>query len=347
MGPQEIRNLQEAYMKVVENQQLDELSVGKMLDYAKKGEKNRADLNKKWDQGKASYREKMRVLGREEGEARASDKVEKKTGKRPYQMNALDKARYAVTKEEVELDEAAVNWNTGKTKSGLSPEEKTTLKFVQHGLSNKPQNQKRAEQQALVHQNMTDAIKKTGKRKVDKVGPIASKRFKNAAIRKRGGKQPSVPIKTVSGLKDANKESQSKLNKEQTDLYDIILSHLLDEGFASTEQSADKIILNMSESWFEEILNERTRFAKETGKNVRTGRPSVEGGDPKVAERNKLPGYSYGGSKQEPKERGKKPPSPSEEAKKKGVLSPLEHKVALRRNARQRASDFRMDTRGT
>jgi hypothetical protein len=212
--------------------QLDELSVGKMLDYVKKGEKNRADLNKKWDQGKASYREKMRVLGREEGESRASDKVEKKTGKRPYQMNALDKARYAVTKEEV-------------------------------------------------------------------------------------------------------------------DLYDIILSHLLDEGFASTEQSADKIILNMSESWFEEILNERTRFAKETGKNVRTGRPSVEGGDPKVAERNKLPGYKYGGSKQEPKERGKKPPSPSEEAKKKGVLSPLEHKVALRRNARQRASDFRMDTRGT
>ena len=135
--------------------------------------------------------------------------------------------------------------------------------------------------------------------------------------------------------------------KEETDLYDIILSHLLDEGFASTEQSADKIILNMSESWFEEILNERTRFAKETGKNVRTGRPSVEGGDPKVAERNKLPGYKYGGSKQEPKERGKKPPSPSEEAKKKGVLSPLEHKVALRRNARQRASDFRMDTRGT
>jgi hypothetical protein len=49
----------------------------------------------------------MRVLGREEGEKRASDKVEKKTGKRPYQMNALDKARYAVTKEDY-VDEAQV-----------------------------------------------------------------------------------------------------------------------------------------------------------------------------------------------------------------------------------------------
>jgi hypothetical protein len=88
-----------------EMNQLDELSVDKMLAYVKKGEKNRADLNKKWDKGTATHREKMRVLGREEGEARASDKVEKKTGKRPYEMNALDKARYAVTKEEVELGE--------------------------------------------------------------------------------------------------------------------------------------------------------------------------------------------------------------------------------------------------
>ena len=164
--------------------------------------------------------------------------------------------------ENQQLDEAAVNWNTGKTKSGLSPEEKTTLKFVQHGLSDKPQNQKRAEQQALVHQNMTDAIKKTGKRKVDKVGPIASKRFKNAAIRKRGGKQPSVPIKTVSGLKDANKESQSKLNKEQVDLYDIILSHLLDEGYAETQEQAEVIMVNMSEEWRESIFEATVLAAK-------------------------------------------------------------------------------------
>jgi len=85
---------------ILGEEQLDELSVNKMLAYVEKGEKNRADLNKKWDKGTATHRERMRVLGREEGEARASDKVEKKTGKRPYEMNALDKARYAVTKED-------------------------------------------------------------------------------------------------------------------------------------------------------------------------------------------------------------------------------------------------------
>ena len=38
------------------------------------------------------------------------------------------------------------------------------------------------------------------------------------------------------------------------DAYNLVLEYLLDEGFASTEQSADKIILNMSEAWFEDIV---------------------------------------------------------------------------------------------
>jgi hypothetical protein len=96
---------EEAIGIILGEEQLDELSVNKMLAYVEKGEKNRADLNKKWDKGTATHRERMRVLGREEGEKRASDKVEKKTGKRPYQMNALDKVRYAVTKEDY-MDEA-------------------------------------------------------------------------------------------------------------------------------------------------------------------------------------------------------------------------------------------------
>jgi hypothetical protein len=86
-------------------QQIDELSVNKMLAYKKKAEKNRDELNKKWDKGTATYREKMRVLGREEGEERASRRIQKKTGKHPYDMNKLDKLKAAVTKEETQIDE--------------------------------------------------------------------------------------------------------------------------------------------------------------------------------------------------------------------------------------------------
>ena len=38
------------------------------------------------------------------------------------------------------------------------------------------------------------------------------------------------------------------------DLYDIILSHLLDEGYADTEEAAQVIMVNMSEDWRGDIL---------------------------------------------------------------------------------------------
>jgi hypothetical protein len=162
------------------------------------------------------------------------------------------------------LGEAAVGWNTGKNKSGLSPEETTTLKFIQHGLSNKPGDPERAEQLALVHQNMTDAIKQTPKGRLKKVGPIASKRFRNAAIRQRGGKQPSVPIKTVPGLKDANREAQSKRKAEES--FELWIDTLINEGYDLSEYTWE----DMFEIYEETQLDEATRMRKELGKEGET-----------------------------------------------------------------------------
>ena len=41
---------------------------------------------------------------------------------------------------------------------------------------------------------------------------------------------------------------------EQIDIYDIILSHLLDEGYAETPEAAEAIMVNMSEEWRESII---------------------------------------------------------------------------------------------
>ena len=49
---------------------------------------------------------------------------------------------------------------------------------------------------------------------------------------------------------------KSKLKNEEADLYDIILSHLLDEGYAETQEQAQVIMVNMSEDWRESILSE-------------------------------------------------------------------------------------------
>ncbi len=44
--------------------------------------------------------------------------------------------------------------------------------------------------------------------------------------------------------------------REDYDLYDIILSHLLDEGYADTQEQAEVIMVNMSEDWRESIVEE-------------------------------------------------------------------------------------------
>ncbi len=45
--------------------------------------------------------------------------------------------------------------------------------------------------------------------------------------------------------------------KEQVDIYDIILSHLLDEGYAETPEAAERIMVHMSEEWRDTIYRKR------------------------------------------------------------------------------------------
>jgi hypothetical protein len=62
-------------------------------------------------------------------------------------------------------------------------------------------------------------------------------------------------------------QDQAKLKKdlqykrssrnEEYDLYDIILSHLIDEGYADTEDAAEAIMVNMSEEWRQSICEEK------------------------------------------------------------------------------------------
>jgi hypothetical protein len=70
-------------------------------------------------------------------------------------------------------------------------------------------------------------------------------------------------LKTIKkrgeGAKMAKRKAERKAaeeQKEQVDLYDIILTHLLDEGYAETEDAAQAIMVNMSEDWRESIVEE-------------------------------------------------------------------------------------------
>lgn len=56
------------------------------------------------------------------------------------------------------------------------------------------------------------------------------------------------------------------------------ISYLLDEGYATDVKSAEAIYESMSDDWFYGVLDELTRYAKETGKSFRTKKPTSSGG---------------------------------------------------------------------
>ena len=60
--------------------------------------------------------------------------------------------------------------------------------------------------------------------------------------------------------KKLERQRKTGVSAESFDLYDIILSHLLDEGYADTEQAAESIMVNMSEEWRESIVEAKQPF---------------------------------------------------------------------------------------
>ena len=66
---------------ILEAEQLNELSNRKLRAYIKKSDKSHKEINKKWDQGTATEKEKLKSAGHEEGQRRAFQKMDKRAGK--------------------------------------------------------------------------------------------------------------------------------------------------------------------------------------------------------------------------------------------------------------------------
>jgi hypothetical protein len=73
----------------------------------------------------------------------------------------------------------------------------------------------------------------------------------------------TVSDNTVSDNTEKKKYFPNRLRRadgqgiaDSYDYYDIILSHLLDEGYAETVEAAESIMVNMSEEWRESIVEE-------------------------------------------------------------------------------------------
>ena len=75
-------------------------------------------------------------------------------------------------------------------------------------------------------------------------------------IRKEGGSRAEVN-KALYNKGTAAATSTPTVVKAGFDLFDVVIGHLLDEGYADTEESALAIMVNMSEEWRESIIEER------------------------------------------------------------------------------------------
>ena len=74
------------------------------------------------------------------------------------------------------------------------------------------------------------------------------------------GQSPTVPagMKIIIGPDGKNKvvPDTQGMHRQSFDLFDVVKGHLLDEGYADTEEAALKIMANMSEDWRESIVEQ-------------------------------------------------------------------------------------------
>jgi hypothetical protein len=75
-------------------------------------------------------------------------------------------------------------------------------------------------------------------------------------VTKITGGDPGEPKAKKMPKEKPSKEIIRRNPQESYDVYDLVLSHLLDEGYADTFESAEAIMVNMSEEWRDGIVSE-------------------------------------------------------------------------------------------
>jgi len=87
--------------------------------------------------------------------------------------------------------------------------------------------------------------------------PLADALMNSDYMKKKNKEADEKAIQNLKDMLSKDPERQkrpSRINNEQVDIYDIILTHLLDEGYAETPEAAEAIMVNMSEEWRDSII---------------------------------------------------------------------------------------------
>ena len=77
-------------------------------------------------------------------------------------------------------------------------------------------------------------------------------------IKKKFGKKAAAHADRAAHAQIFGRKGAGGMPSVKEDVYDIILSHLLDEGYAETPEAAQVIMVNMSEEWRQDIMEGMT-----------------------------------------------------------------------------------------
>ena len=255
MDAQELRNLREAYMEVVENQQFDEELTGDRLERAKEKIKSlgrrkstlasrealsRVSIGK---EGTGVQGGRKAPVKRGGGGTKGQAKVSGSGGDDMDRGYGNKSAKRSGTYREAmwESDEVVANEGYKKLPSDKMARQafKKNLKATKDSIKTRFTT---APQSTARNVDVAKANKKLSQAK--KIMDVRDKTHVPSEVKSKEAKNRKTDY--LSLVKDKY--------SEQVDLYDIILSHLLDEGYADTLEAAEAIMVNMSEEWRQSIV---------------------------------------------------------------------------------------------
>ena len=230
MNSQDIQNLQESYLAVYDDETRENLEFENWVNNL---------LDEGYDLSSYNLDELYETYI---GEERAE-------GVRPYKAGPTQ----AEVRADAKKSEKAKK-DKDKDKAGYGPEDKFKSDWKLRAVPSSTSKRKTGETETVSQRMDREAPYKTRP-----FSPLFTKQgSRTASAVTRATEGPGEP-QSVTMPRKKSKPSTKIVRKNLNnsyDLYDIILSHLIDEGYADTFESAEAIMVNMSEEWRQSIVEE-------------------------------------------------------------------------------------------
>ena len=174
---------------------------------------------------------------------------ERAEGVRPYKAGP--------TQAEVRADAkkaAQKKAEKDKDKAGYGPEDKFKSDWKLRAVPSSTSKRKDGTEETVSKRMNREAPYKTRP-----FSPLFTKQgSRTASAVTRATEGPGEP-QSVTMPRKKSKPSKEIVRKgkqeESFDLYDLVLAHLIDEGYAETQEAANAIMANMSEGWVDAIVD--------------------------------------------------------------------------------------------